>query len=267
MILRLTIVFIACSMTIGVIAQNTFQPKSVNLDYKGIIYRNEWSVDFRLHTNGAAISYNTGRIDAFNKTSYYHFELGYMTDFRERKTTRSFQSGSIIQSRTFIFGKQNNVINLRAGKGWKRYVSEKARRQGIAVGYSYEVGPSLALVKPYYINVRRNQIVEGQAVVSFEDIKFTEEDRDVFLNNVAIQGSSGYWRGFNEISVIPGVQAKGGVLFSLGAYDQMVKAIEVGAMLDVYIQSVPIMVQTENVRARPYFFNFYVSMQLGKRSN
>lgn len=267
MIIRVSIAFFLLAFACTCLGQNTFQPKSINLDYKGIIYRNEWSVDFRLHTNGAAISYNTGKIDAFNKTSYYHLELGYMTDYRERKTTRSFQSGSIIQSRTFIFGKQNNIINLRAGKGWKRYVSEKARRQGIAMGYSYEIGPSLALVKPYYINVRRNQIVNGELVVTFDDIKFSEEDRELFLNNLAIQGSSGYWKGFNEISVIPGLQAKGGLLFSLGAYDKMVKAVEIGAMVDVYIQSVPIMVRTENVRARPYFFNFYVSMLLGQRSN
>lgn len=268
MALRLVIAVIL--MTIGqgsLLGQNTFQPKSIDLSYKGIIYRNEWSVDFRLHTNGAALSYNTGSIDAFNKTSFYHFELGYMTDFRERKQTRSFQTGTLIQSRTFIFGKRNNVINLRAGKGWKRYVSEKARRKGIAMGYSYEVGPSLALVKPYYINVRRNEIVNGELVVTFEDIKYSAEDEDVFLNNVAIQGSSGFWKGFNEISVIPGIQAKGGVLFSLGAYDKTVKAIEVGAMLDLYIAKVPIMVETAEVSSKPYFFNLYVSLQLGRRSN
>lgn len=255
---------IVASVAIG---QNTFQPKSVDLDYKGIIYRNEWSLDFRLHTNGAAIAYNTGKIDAFNKTSYYHFELGYMTDFRERKQTRSFQTGTIIQSRTFIFGKANNVINLRAGKGWKRYVSEKARRKGIAMGYSYEVGPSLALVKPYYLNVRRNNIINGEVVVTFEDIKYSPEDEDIFLNNVAIQGSTGFWKGFDEITVIPGLQTKASLLFSLGAYDKLVKAIEVGAMLDLYIQKVPIMVETPAVSAKPYFFNLYISMQIGRRSN
>ena len=247
--------------------QNTFQPKSVNLEYKGIIYRTERSIDLRLHTNGAAIAYNTGRIDAFNKTSYYHIELGYLKDFRERKQSRNFNNNGLISTRSFILGKRNNLLVLRAGKGWKRYLSEKARRKGIAVGYSYEVGPSLALLKPYYLNVVNSTIVDGELVNTIEEVKYSEENREVFLDRNRIQGASGYWKGFDEISVVPGIQAKGGLLFSLGAYDKMVKAVEVGAMVDFYIKKVPIMVESESVSNKPYFFNLYLSLQLGTRSN
>ena len=66
---------------------------------------------------------------------------------------------------------------------------------------------------------------------------------------------------------MPGIQAKGGLLFSLGAYDKMVKAVEVGAMVDFYIKKVPIMVESESVSNKPYFFNLYLSLQLGTRSN
>ena len=248
-------------------SQNTFQPKSVNLEYKGIIYRTERSLDLRLHTNGAAIAYNTGRIDAFNKTSYYHIELGYIKDFRERKQSRNFNNNGLISTRSFILGKRNNLLILRAGRGWKRYLSEKARRKGIAVGYSYEVGPSLAFLKPYYLNIATQTFVDGELVNTIEEIKFSEENRDVFLDRNRIQGASGYWKGFDEISVVPGIQAKGGLLFSLGAYDKMVKAVEVGAMIDLYIKKVPIMVESETVSNKPFFINLYLSLQLGSRSN
>lgn len=264
---RYLYLFVLIFFGLSLSGQTTFQPKSVNLEYKGIIYRNERSVDIRLHTNGAALAYNTGKIDAFNKTSYYHIELGYIHDFRERKQSRNFNSNGFISSRSFILGKRNNLLVLRAGKGWKRYLSEKARRKGIAVGYSYEVGPSLALLKPYYLNVATPTLVNGELISVIEDIKYSEENRDVFLDRNRIQGSTGYWTGFNELSVVPGIQAKAGLLFSLGAYDKMVKAVEIGAMLDVYIKKIPILVETEAVSNKPYFFNLYLSLQLGSRSN
>ena len=140
--------WIVWGLVVAGYGQNTFQPKAINQEYKGIIYRHEKSVDIRLHTNGFALAYNTGKIDAFNKTSYYHFEVGYVRDFRERRQTLITLSSFQTNSSTYIYGKQNNIINIRAGKGWKRYLSEKARRKGIAMGYSYEVGTSLALLKP-----------------------------------------------------------------------------------------------------------------------
>ena len=260
-------VWIVWGFVVAGYGQNTFQPKAINQEYKGIIYRHEKSVDIRLHTNGFALAYNTGKIDAFNETSYYHFELGYVRDFRERRQTLITLSSFQTNSSTYIYGKQNNIINIRAGKGWKRYLSEKARRKGIALGYCYEVGPSLALLKPYYIDISVVEEVNGELQLGRQEIKYSQENRDQFLNENIALGSAGYFRGFNEITVVPGIQAKGGLLFSLGAYDKMVKAVEVGAMLDVYIQQIPIMVETEAVSNKPYFFNLYLSLQLGRRSN
>jgi hypothetical protein len=47
-----------------------------------------------------------------------------------------------------------------------------------------------------------------------------------------------------------------------GAFDEFLRALEVGIQLDIYPKKLPIMVNSEN---RPYFMNLYVSLQLGKR--
>lgn len=250
------------------LAQKTFQPRATNLEYKGIIYRKEKSVDIRLHTNGFALAYNTGRIDAFNKTTYYHFELGYAKDFREKRQSRNIINATgLIESSTFTYGKRNNLLVLRAGRGWKRYLSEKARRRGIAMGYSYEVGPSIALLKPYYLSVIEQQVQGNEVIFIEKDISYDEENKELFLDYEQIVGTPGYFKGFGDLSITPGIQAKGGLLFSLGAYDKMVKAVEIGAMVDIYAKKLPILVETEAVSNKPYIFNLYLSLQLGKRSN
>ena len=126
-------------------AQRVIQPKIVETDWKGIIYKKEWALDLRMHENGFAIAYNSGKIVSYQRTNYYQLELGFTKDPREKTQSRISTIGG---SGTFTYGKINSFFNLRAGVGVKRYLSEKEKRKGVAVGYTYMIGPSIALLKP-----------------------------------------------------------------------------------------------------------------------
>ena len=262
------IVFIFC-LAIGfpLTGQKTFQPKSTDNDWVGIIYRKEMAYEGRLYTNGASIGINVGTIDTYLKTSYYHLSIGYLTDPREKRQNRNISFGFPERSRSFIFGKQNNIINLRGGFGRKRFISEKARRKGVAIGYDYQIGPSLALVKPYFLNLIF--AVEGPNGNERElrAVRFTEENAELFTDFNNIFGGAGYFNGFGDISVTPGIQGYYGLFFSLGAFDEYVKSFEVGLMADIYVRKVPILIETEAVKNRPYFFNLYLKFIFGKRRN
>ena len=43
------------------------------------------------------------------------------------------------------------------------------------------------------------------------------------------------------------------------------KGLEVGAMVDVYQKTVPIMAELEGVRNKQIFFEFYLALQFGKK--
>lgn len=238
-------------------------------DQKGIIYNKEFTVDLKLHTHGYALGINIGKLKTYYLTQYYHFEFGEIKHPKEYRQSFDFQVPSSNRvSRAFIFGKQNNLFVLRGGFGEKRYFSEKAKRRGLAIGISYEGGASLGLLKPYYLDLiyPRNDI-EPPYVIRSE--RLTEENReDYFLNIRNIFGASGFSKGLSEISAIPGGHAKIAAHFDWGAYDEFVKAIEVGAMVDFFFQKVPIMVESPevpNVENRPFFVNLYITLQLGKR--
>lgn len=223
---------------------------------KGTLYTKELSGDIRLHTNGYAIGVNYGLLKTYYRSQIFQFEITELKHPREYLDRIEFvpiQSGGT--PRGFTFGKQNSFFAAHFGYGEKRYFSEKARKRGVAIGMSYIIGPSLGLLKPYYIEVYNNS---GIAVKQ----KYTEETASTFLNRGAIAGGAGFGTGLSETSIIPGGHAKVGLHLDWGAFDEFVKAIDVGIMVDFYTKEVPIMVTEDN---SALFVNLYLTLQLGKR--
>ncbi len=249
-------------------AQEIVSPdEDFNEDAKGIVYNREFTVDLKLHTNGYALGVNFGQLRTYYLTRYFNFEIGEIKHPKEYRQSFDFQAQATGEvSRAFVFGKQNNFYVLRAGFGEKRYFSEKAERKGLAIGISYEAGPSLGLLKPYYLKLVRfpNPDLNDYVIL---DEKFTEDNADVFLEISRIYGSSGFSRGLGEISVLPGAHGKFAVHFDWGAFDEFVKALEAGVMVDLYFQKVPIMVDrgVDFPENRPIFINLFLNLQLGKR--
>ncbi len=246
-------------------AQNTIQPRQFSNPSAGIVYDKEFSMDLRLHTNGWAIAANFGEIKTFYKTRYWHFELGELKHPKQFRHSFDYPSQwGNRTSKSFFFGKQNNLYALRAGVGIKRYYSEKAKRKGVAVGVTYEGGPTLGLQKPYYLDFLTPQ--NGGEDITIVSQKYTGDNIDEFLNVERIYGASGFRKGLSEIIPVPGVHGKIAVHFDWGAFDEFVKAFEAGIMVDVFLKEIPILVDdTLFPENRPYFVNLYLTLQLGKR--
>lgn len=242
--------------------QTTIQPKQIDYSLIGILYNHERSGDLQIHTNGLAIAYNVGQIRKYYLTRYRYYGLGIIKHPREYRQAVNFQSGNLIlkTSSAFAYGKQNNFIVARAGIGEKRYFSEKSKRKGVAVGISYEGGLSLGFLKPYYLDLNRLEPSGGSVSVTE---KYSEENADLFLDVSRIQGAASFFKGIDEISIMPGLHGKIGAHFSLGAFEKEVRALEVGVMFDAYFKRVPLMVIENN---QPLFLNLYATLQIGKRS-
>ncbi|GAB5551453.1 MAG: hypothetical protein Sapg2KO_10440 [Saprospiraceae bacterium] len=237
-------------------------------DKKNLVYLQENTFEMKLHTNGASIGLNFGTIDTYYKTRFWHFSLGELKHFRETRQNRSpggsgFGGGNF---RSYIFGKQNNFYVLRGGLGEKRYFSEKAKTKGVAVGFSYEGGPSIGLLKPYYVILRSE--VEFFRQLNYDSERYTEANADRFLRNANIFGADSFTTGLSEIKFRPGLHAKGALHFDWGAFDELVKAVEIGIMADVYFQKIPILIEspmTPGIENQSVFLNLFVNFQFGKR--
>ncbi len=261
-------------------AQSEYSDAFANTASKGVVYNKEFTVDFRAHTNGfLALAANFGKIKTYYKTKYYHFEIGELKHNKEFRTRDFISASASRASSSYIYGKQNNFYVLRAGLGTKRYLTEKAARKGLAVGINYMYGPSLGIIKPYYIDINASD-ANTNSNLQVRSIRYSEEEAMNFLdissnsNNANnIIGHSGFTKGFSEVTLTPGLHGKFGLHLDWGAFDEFVKAVEIGLMADVYFQTIPIMVDDypaqdiipTNVRNRPFFVNLYLSLQLGKR--
>lgn len=238
-------------------------------DGSGIIYSKETSVDLKvLQTNGWSVGLNLGTFKTFYKVRFWNIEFGEIKNPREYRQSFDYFQGTTFSdvSRPFIFGKQNKFFVLRGGFGEKRLLSEKARRKGLAVGVSYEAGPSVGFLKPYYLEFLV-RVPDGGRIIKVSE-KYSVENESRFLDITSIYGGAGFSKGLSEVSLVPGGHIKGALHFDWGAFDEVVKAIELGFVADFYFQKIPIMVESpnlENVKNTPIFINLYLNLQLGKR--
>lgn len=244
-------------------AQGVVEPKQLDYSSAGILYESERAFDFRPHSNGIAFGLQVGRLVTYYKTRYYTFDFGFLKHPKEFRQSISFNSNNPFSrnANSFTYGKQNQFFVLRGGIGGKRYFSDKAKRKGVAVGMNYEFGASIGLLKPYYLDLFRLRDNGFTDYISTE--KYSEENQDLFLDDTKIVGPGPFFKGFGELTAIPGLHARVGAHFSLGSFDEFVKAVEIGIMVDGFFRRVPIMIIENNT---PVFINGYLSLQLGKRS-
>lgn len=246
----------------NVVAQAILEPKQMDYSSMGILYQTERAVDFRLHSNGMAVGMSFGELVKYYKTTCLAFDLGFLKHPKEFRQSISFNSGNPFSanSSSFTYGKQNQFFVLRGGVGGKRYYSEKAKRKGVSVGVTYTIGASLGLLKPYYLDLLRVRENGFTDYISTE--KYSPENREYFLDNTKIVGPGPFFKGFGELSIVPGIHGRLGAHFSLGAFEEFVRAFEMGLMVDAFTRRVPIMIIENNT---PVFINGYISLQLGKR--
>ncbi|MCB0525685.1 MAG: hypothetical protein H6576_05170 [Lewinellaceae bacterium] len=226
----------------------------------GIIYSHERTFNLRLATSRSmAVGMEFGKLRTYDKTKTWNISLGELKHPKEQRQSADPRASRAF--RPFVYAKQNSLFVVRAGWGAKKYFSEKAKQKGVAIGMSYSIGPSLGLLKPYYLALAIES--DGGTSYRVRHQKYSSENAKIFLDNTRILGASPFTRGIGESSFLPGGNASIAYHMDWGAFDEMVKALEIGLMVDVFAKKAPIFVSdTQN---KQVFFNFFLNLQFGKR--
>jgi hypothetical protein len=218
-------------------------------DQAKIMMKNEKTGLLFLTSNGMGAGYRYGkRINARNQT-IYDFDFMNVKHPKEIKTTSS--NNSYYSSRSFVYGKKNNFFELKGTIGKQYEIYRKNDKGGISVRYFYAAGPSLGLLKPIFYEYAYNYLTYS----------VTKTEKFSASNGGTINGRSSFFKGFNELSVVPGLNAKAGFSFEYGREDAIIKAIEVGLGLDVFPRSIPIMANGSN---NFFFLNLTAGYRFGK---
>ncbi len=243
--------FIALLAGGRVVAQNQ---ESTIFDEATTIYSRSIYGGALLHTNGWGAHLTLGRNKGAFKSQIYQFDFVTM---KHPKEVRSFNQ-TLEDTRSYIFGKLNSFFIIRPTIGVRRTVFDKIRDQGVGIGYSWRVGPSLGFTKPVYleIGIPDGNFFERFVVEKYDPVKHSNNE---------IVGRAGGLRGFDELKLKPGVHGAFALFFEYDPDREGIKGIELGATVDYFpLEEVEIMAFAENYKV---FVNLYLCLQFGKKFN
>ncbi len=217
-------------------------------DQPKIMLRNEKSGIVFLTSNGIGLGYRYGkRINARNQTLY---DVDFMT-VKHPKEIKLTSNYNYYSSRSFIYGKQNSFFELKGSIGKQYEIFRKNDRGGISIRYFYSAGPTIGILKPIYYEIRYYNLYED----------FTKIEKfNISIHQSNINGKASFFKGFNELSVVPGGSAKFGFNFEYSREDAVIHALEVAIGLDVFPKAIPIMATQNDF----YFLNLTVGYRFGK---
>jgi len=214
-----------------------------------ILYRNERSLGVNLNSNGFGVDFAYAkRINARNH-KWYQVELLNVKHPKEIKITNS-----IYNNKSFVFGKSNNFFVLKGQYGRQSELYRKNDAGGISIRYYYSIGPAIGFLKPVYYNVL-------YATGVFYNYYTKSEKFSPSIHQSDISGRSSFFKGFNEISLVPGVSAKAGFTFEYSQQEKAIHSLEIGFGMDLYPKEIPIMAIENN---NFFFLNLYAGYRFGK---
>lgn len=257
---RFLLSIVLWATTIGVAtAQKVFFS---NLDEEGpnVVFDEEWYIKGAWHTNGVYVGYVKGDIISVDRTKYYTLGFSNIQHPREQRQSNDFTFFGGETTKPFKFGKTNHLYVLKGGLGNKKYLSVKARERNVRLAVNYEYGLNVGLVRPYYLNVFTGATSSDR---SREDIKYTGDNDDYFLDVFRILGGTGLRNGWDEIKFRPGLHLDGSLIFEFGQNQSRINALELGVMADVFAQRIELMATESN---RALFLNLYASFSFGTRN-
>jgi len=230
------------------IAFNLFSQGEIS-EQPRIFYRNEKSVGVLLNSNGLGVNGRyANRINARKKTIW---EL----DFVGIKHPKEYKySNPYNSNRRFVFGKLNSFFDLRVGYGKQKEMFRKVDKGGISIRRYFSFGPTLGILKPIYYEVL-------QPTSDPYEYNLVTEKFVTHLNQQYIYGRASFFKGINEISVVPGGYGRFGFSFEYSRSDITLHAIETGLTLDIFPKKIPIMDTEEN---NFLFLTLFISYRFGR---
>ena len=214
-----------------------------------------------LNSNGFGGNYRYGqRINADDKR-LYEIDLVYMKDPKESKSVSP-------NSARYVEGKKNLALNFRVGYGKQHEKYRKHDAGGIAIRRFYNFGPSLAVLKPIYYDIAK--AVYGNPPWR-EKLPSGKYDPQWQAGNTYIFSRASFFKGFDEIGIVPGVFAKFGYNFEFGSQDRVIHALEAGLIAEGFLKKVEIMDfsnpdinQTKFAKNQQFFLTLFFCYRFGR---
>ena len=225
---------------------------------EGVIANSKHTIfGLKLSTDGYGAFLEIGRAQSIKKALLFQLDISERKHPKENKVSDPQYPGPSI-----IFGKINFVYPIKIGLQQQILLGNKSNKNGVSVTANYGGGISISLLRPYFVEIY--DTTKSPADRKF--IKYNSADSGTFVNNNTLYylqaTGPGFTKGWNNLSVTPGLYAKGALRFDYGRYNEVVSALEVGITGEFYAKKIPQIVYTD---PKQYFISAYVTIMFGKR--
>lgn len=235
---------------VGLFAQETLYDETM------VVYKHQWYGGINLHTAGWGLNFSLLKNKTAFKARVLKLEIVGLNSHKQVKSFNPFYE----DARGYHYGKQYSFYAIRPSWGYKKVLTDKLRKNGVEVGYVWNIGPSIGLAKPVYLEILRDGPTSTSRTIVVEryDVdKHFHED---------IYGRASSLLGWGEVNVFPGLHGNFGFVFEYSNNKTGVKALEAGVAFDGYGKTIPVMA-LEGSENRQFFLNFYLSILFGKKYN
>lgn len=152
---------------------------------------------------------------------------------------------------SFLLGKLNYLFPIRPTVGLEYILFHKAPQNGVQVNFLTGIGPSIGIVKPYYL------------LYDFGSEGIKSLPYDPVISNNRILGHGTPFDGLGSSEVELGWHFKMGLNFEFGQSSGDMAGLEVGTLLEYYPDKIPLL---DNAFNRSSFSSLYVILYYGKRN-
>jgi hypothetical protein len=219
-----------------------------------LVYNKQTTFGLQARSNGYGLFYEMGRMKSPLKSTTYRIDFTEIKHPKENKF-QNISNPFLVFSNPYVYGKVNNFYQLTLGYGQQRILGQKGNKNGVSVSALYNGGLALGLLKPYYVQV------EDPVSTQLKFIKYSTADSAIFLGP-SIIGAGGFWRGWKEVKLQPGIFVKTALRFDYGRFNEVVSALELGLSAEYYTKKITIMALQED---KSFFFQGYISILFGRR--
>lgn len=143
--------------------------------------------------------------------------------------------------KNYIYDKLNYAYTLTPSIGLSREWIPAGNFSKVSLRTTLSVGPNLAILKPYYIEVAI-PVSQNQAIVEVHKYDPAEH------NYGNIVGEADYFLGMDELKIRPGVRARFHTLLDFSPAAEYIRGVEVSAYADLFPKAPEIMGSMDNRR-------------------
>ena len=226
----------------------------VKKEEEGILdYSKQTAVGFKVINDGYGGFLEFGKRLSSNRSLLYQFEMSERKSMKEEKLQNPYY-----QSTAFVFGKINFFYPVKMGVQYELLLGNKGNRNGVNVTANFGGGLSLALLRPYMLQVDKGNI-------NFDMVTYNSPDSLYYLYDdsaIYVAGGPSFSQGWKNIKLTPGLYVKSSLRFDYGKYNEMINGLEVGISAEYYTKNIPLMVRIDQ---RNFFMGIYAAILFGKR--